>query len=187
MTDTPRIRPLAPEDRDEKTRELLSSMQISAEGDTMNLFSTLAHHPALLKRWSQFGGKLLFGGRLSHRDREVLILRTAANTGAEYEWGHHQGLARGAGLTSEEIDALAGPLSESDDTIGPEDALLVRAADELHAHQVLSDDTWAALAERYDEQQLIEICMVVGQYHMVAFTARSLGVQLEAGYEGFPS
>lgn len=162
-------------------------MKISADGDDMNLFATLAHHPGLLKRWSAFGGKLLFGGRLSDRDREVLILRTAANTGAEYEWGHHRGLARSAGLTDPEIDALAGPVSETDGVVTEEDVLLVRAADELHTHQVLSDDTWTALVGRYDEQQLIELCMVVGQYHMVAFTVRSLGIQLEDGYEGFPT
>lgn len=178
---------MPPAERDDKTRDLLASMRISADGDDMNLFATLAHHPGLLKRWSQFGGKLLFGGRLSDRDREVLILRTAANTGADYEWGHHRGLGRAAGLTDAEIDALAGPLTETDSTLTADDLLLVRAADELHAHQVINDDTWQALAESHDEQQLIEVCMVVGQYHMVAFTVRSLGIQLEAGYDGFPA
>jgi len=50
----------------------------------------------------------------------------------------------------------------------------------------LSDATWRALAERYDDQQLIEVCMVVGQYHLVAFTLRSLGVQREPGVVGLP-
>jgi alkylhydroperoxidase family enzyme len=62
----------------------------------------------------------------------------------------------------------------------------VRAADELHADAVLSDATWAALAEGYDTQQLIEVPMVAGQYHLVAFTLNSLGVQREDGVEGLP-
>lgn len=66
------------------------------------------------------------------------------------------------------------------------DAALVRAADELHADQVISDETWAELAERYDDRQLIEVPMVVGQYHLVAFTLRSLRIQPEPGVVGVP-
>ncbi|MBX3313959.1 MAG: carboxymuconolactone decarboxylase family protein [Actinobacteria bacterium] len=180
MTDGPRIPPLPPSDRDPRTAELLDSLRMGDED--MNLFATLAHHPRLLKRWSAFGGLLLFGGALSDRDREVLILRTAANTGADYEWGHHVALATSAGLSSDEIGELARP----EPAVGPDDALLVRAADELHSDGVLSDPTWEALAARYDEQQLIEVCMVVGQYHLVAFTLNSLRIEREPGFEGVP-
>ena len=57
----------------------------------------------------------------------------------------------------------------------------MRAADELHADSRIGDATWAALAERYTTEQLIEVPMVVGQYHLVAFTLNSLGVPLEEG------
>ena len=67
------------------------------------------------------------------------------------------------------------------------DARLLRAADELHNDAVISDATWAKLAERYDDKQLIEVCMVVGQYHLVSFTLNSLGVEREPGVEGLPS
>lgn len=182
MADTPRIAPLAPDGRDERTEELLRSLRPHPDGDEMAIFATLAHHPRLLKRWSAFGG-LLLAGTLPARDREVLVLRTAANTGADYEWGHHRVIGRLAGLGDDEVDGLAG---EQATTGSDHDALLVRAADELHADSVLSDATWAALAEVYDTQQLIEVPMVVGQYHLVAFTLRSLGVQLEPGFEGLP-
>lgn len=151
----------------------------------MNLFATLARHPRLLKRWSAFGGVLLFGGALTDRDRELLILRTAANTGADYEWGHHQVLAELAGLTPEEVErVLAGPDADGWST---HEAALLRAADELHDAAVISDPTWAELAATFDEQQLIEVPMVVGQYHLVAFTLRSLGVEREPGFDGIPS
>lgn len=180
MTDGPRIPPLPPSDRDPRTAALLDSLRMGDED--MNLFATLAHHPRLLKRWSAFGGLLLFGGTLSGRDREVLILRTAANTGADYEWGHHVGFAAAAGLSPDEVGELARP----EPAVSADDALLVRAADELHSDGVLSDPTWASLAARYDEQQLIEVCMVVGQYHLVAFTLNSLRVEREPGFEGVP-
>ena len=61
----------------------------------------------------------------------------------------------------------------------PFDATLLRAADELHHDATLSDATWAALAGRYDERQMIELPMLVGHYHLVAFTLNALGVQVE--------
>jgi 4-carboxymuconolactone decarboxylase len=53
------------------------------------------------------------------------------------------------------------------------------AADELHGSSRIMDDTWARLVRRYDEKQLIEICMLVGQYHVAAFTLNSLDVEPE--------
>ena len=183
--DGPRIAPLPVSERDERTAELVASLRPTGGEDDMNLFATLARHPRLLKRWSAFGGVLLFGGALSARDRELLILRTAANTGADYEWGHHQVLAELAGLTPDEVQrVLAGPEADGWST---HDGALLRAADELHSSAVISDETWATLAAVFDEQQLIEVPMVVGQYHLVAFTLRSLGIEREPGFEGIPS
>jgi alkylhydroperoxidase family enzyme len=50
---------------------------------------------------------------------------------------------------------------------------------------VISDETWRRLEARYDERQLIEVPMLIGHYHMVAFVLNSLGVQLEPGVAGF--
>lgn len=182
MTDAPRIAPLPADRREPRTQELLQSLRFEPDGDDMNLFATLAHHPRLLRRWSQFGGLLLAGGTLPARDREVLILRTAANCGADYEWGHHLAIGAATGLTRPEMDALA----DSRRAAEAVDRDLVRAADELHDRNMIIDETWASLAERYDEAQLIEVCMVVGQYHLVAFTLRSLRIEREAGVEGLP-
>jgi len=51
----------------------------------------------------------------------------------------------------------------------------------------ITDATWAVLAGRYDTQQLIEVPMVIGQYHLVAYTLNSLGVQREPGVVGLDS
>jgi alkylhydroperoxidase family enzyme len=174
---TVRIKPLPPEERDDATNELLASMRLG-DGEVLNIFATLAHHPRLLKRWSAFGGTLLFGGRLPGRERELLILRTAHTTKAVYEWAQHVAMGKAEGLTDEDIErAQQGP---DDAGWEPFDRTLVQAADELHANSCISDETWAALSEKYDAQQLIEVCMVVGQYHLVAFTLNSLGVEVES-------
>ena len=182
---TPRIPPTTAEDRDERTEELLATMMRRPDGTDLNIFATLAHHPKLLKRWAQFGGTLLFGGTLPPRDRELLILRTAWLCDAEYEWGQHVGIGLSMGLTEEEIERVHrdGPAGEWPDT----DRALLSAVDELHEKFRIDDPTWETLAAVYDYQQLIEICMVVGQYHMVAFTLNSLGIEPEPGLPEFPA
>jgi alkylhydroperoxidase family enzyme len=183
-TSTPRIPPLAVDDRDERTEDLLRSLRADPDGSDLNIFATLAHHPLLLKRWSAFGGVLLYGGELPARERELLILRTASNCDADYEWGQHAVIGAAAGLSEEEVARCARPLEDAG--WSDEDTVLLRAADELHESARVSDSTWAALAATYSPAQLIEVCMVVGQYHLVAFTVNSAGVQREPGIAGIP-
>jgi alkylhydroperoxidase family enzyme len=117
------------------------------------------------------------------RDREILILRTGWHCQSVYEWGQHSLLGRQAGLTDEELHRI----QEGADAPGWDhrDVILVRAADELHGDSCISDATWQELARTYDEQQMIEIPMLVGHYHLVAYALNSLGVQREPGVPGF--
>jgi 4-carboxymuconolactone decarboxylase len=182
---TPRIPPLQPGELDEQARELLggsATLADSVGGGALNIFATLVRHPGLFRKWLPFGGKLL-AGKLPARDRELLILRTGWRCGSEYEWGQHVVIGGVAGVTDAEIERIkTGPDASGWDE---PDATLLRAADELHDDNCIGDATWAALADRYDEKQLIELVMLVGHYHMVAFTLNSLGVQLEPGVAGF--
>ena len=177
---TPRIPPLPDDEQDERARSVLP--QVAADGMANNIFTTLVRHPGLFEKWLRFGGKVL-SGRLPARDRELLILRTGWRCRSVYEWGQHVLIARAAGLTDEEIRRV----QEGPDAPGWSDldAALLRTADELHDDSCITDATWAALAAAYDEKQLIEIPMVVGQYHLVSFCLNSFGVQREAGVPGF--
>ena len=174
----PRIPPLPPDERDEQQAELMAPMT----GRTVNIFATLVRHPGLFRRWSAFGGKLLTG-KLPARDRELLILRTGWRCQSEYEWGQHVLFGRAAGITDAEVRRIGdGPEAPGWSAL---DATLLRAADELHDDSCITDATWAVLASTYDDKQLIEIPMVVGQYHLVSFCLNSLGVQRESGVPGF--
>jgi 4-carboxymuconolactone decarboxylase len=179
-TSSPRMTPVAPADRSAQEQELLEG--VAPPLRAANIFTTLVRAPGLFRRWLPFGGKLLTG-KIPARDREILILRTAWNCGADYEWGHHVTIGLDAGLTREEIDRVPeGPTA----AWPAPDALLLQAADELHREYRLSDATWDALRQRYDTQQLVEVPMLVGHYHLVAMTLRTLGVELEPGYEELP-
>ena len=72
---SPRVHPLPIAEQDEDTRQLLRVVPPTGSRPT-NVFATLARHKGLLRKWLPFGGKLL-AGKLSPRDRELLVLRTA--------------------------------------------------------------------------------------------------------------
>jgi alkylhydroperoxidase family enzyme len=147
---------------------------LATGGRPPNLFSTLARHRRLFLPWLGFAGALMPRGRLPRRDTELLILRTAANCDCEYEWRHHARIAERSGLTAADVARVReGPAAAG---WSERQAALLRAADELHAVREISDATWSELAARLSDVELIEVCMLVGHYEMLAMTLRSLRV-----------
>jgi AhpD family alkylhydroperoxidase len=151
---------------------------LATSGRPPNVFTTLARHHGLFRRWLWFAGALMPGGKLPRRDTELVILRVAHNTGCEYEWGHHERLGKRAGLSGEEIARVR------KGTAAPgwseRQLLLLGAADELHADGRIGDELWARLSAQLDEVLLIELCMLIGHYEMLAMTLNSLGVEPES-------
>jgi 4-carboxymuconolactone decarboxylase len=181
---TPRIPPLADDAMTSEQDGLVAPTRNGSAATATNLFNTLVRHPGLFRKWAPAAGKLLDGAKLPPRDRELLILRTGWRCRAQYEWGQHVAIGHAVGLGEEDLTAVAaGPDTPGLDTW---DAVLLRAADELHDDACLSDATWASLAERYDDRQLIEVPMLVGAYHQISFLLNSLGVPLDDGVTGFP-
>jgi 4-carboxymuconolactone decarboxylase len=178
----PRLDPVPEAERTDEMKKLLSDFGVP-NGSAANLRTTLVRHPGLFRKWWPFTGKLL-AGKLPGRDRELLILRTAWRCRSGYEWGQHVILSRAAGISPEDLDLVTRDPGDSDGD--PFDQVLLRAVDELHEDACLSNQTWLELAEHYDEPQLIEVPILVGQYHLLAFALNSLGVQREDGVSGLP-
>ncbi|HXS89396.1 MAG TPA: carboxymuconolactone decarboxylase family protein [Steroidobacteraceae bacterium] len=178
----PRVPPLAESEWSEEQRKLIAEQKIS--GPVLNLYKTMLNHPTLYGPRYKFGSYLQRDSLLPPKTRELLILRTAALTGAEYEWGHHVEAAQKAGFSAAEIRRIkSGP-----DASGwsEEHAAVLRAADELRRETFVSDRTWATLAKHYDTKRLIEIIYTSGGYTMTALAINSLGIQLEPGFPRFP-
>ena len=149
------------------------------------LFRTVATSE---RAWRKFrDGSLLDRGPLSLRQREILIDRTCALAGCEYEWGVHiAAFAKAAGLTDAEVAATAGAGAEGAASWTPDEQALLRAADALHAHARLSDAEFEALKAHFDDAQILEVLQVCGFYRMVAYLANGLDLPLEPGAPRFP-
>lgn len=172
---TPRIAPVqAP---DEEQRALLATTLARADGAPLNVFATLAHVPRLAGRVSALGGYFAVHAALAPRDRELVILRTAARIGSDYELSHHRVIGAVAGLTEAELAAAADPSSASH-VWSEADAALLALADELTESHRVSDATWAALADRGDGER-IELLVLVGTYALLGGVLNGLEVELD--------
>jgi 4-carboxymuconolactone decarboxylase len=177
-----RIEPLPESEWTDEVRELMDRLR--RDGQVYNIFATLARYPQLFKSWLGFAGHILGKSTLSPRDREIAILRIGWLCRCRYEWGHHVAIGKEIGLSADEIRRI----SVGADAPGwsPFEATLIRAVDELEADARLSNGTWAALAELYSTEQLLDLVFTVGQYRLVSIVLNSVGIQLEPGFEGLP-
>lgn len=147
------------------------------------LFRTFARNLAMTSAIRTWGGyELSRNLSLSLRDREIVIDRTCARCGCEYEWGVHiVFFADRAGLTPTQVRSLT--VGSPADTCWeiPRDSLLIEAVDALHDLSDIDDGLWERLSATFNEPQLIDLIMLTGWYHAISFGARALRVPLEPG------
>ena len=139
------------------------------------------------RAWEKFrAGSLLDRGPLTLREREIVIDRTCARTGCEYEWGVHVAtFADAAQLTEAQVRATV--LDNADAPCwSPAEQALIAAVDALHARATLSDGEFKALSAHYDDAKIFEIILLCGFYRTVSYFANGLDLPLEENGVRFP-
>ena len=146
----------------------------------MHLFATLGQHKRLFLAMLPYSGALL-RGRLPRADTELVILRVAHLRNSEYELQHHRVMGRRRGLddrTQAMIFAWPNPTGNSRELTDRQRALL-RATDEFINDRSISAEVWQQLSAHLDRRQLIEFCMLAGQYDGLAATMSALDIPLD--------
>ena len=173
----PRIAPGGRSEIGRRNWAIANGAGLAAKGSPPNIFTTLGRHRRLFRSWIRFAGNLMPRGKLPRDETELIILRVAHNTGSEYEWSHHERLGRRAGLVDEEISMVRqGPEAPA---WSARRRLLLRAADEMHTERAIGGELWDELAAELDDVRMIELCMLIGHYEMLAMTLNSIEVQPE--------
>ena len=153
------------------------------------LFRTFARNLPMTRAMRGWGSYEL--GRelsISMRDREILIDRTCARCGCEYEWGVHINFfAERVGFSSAQVTSLTHGSSSDACWSSTRDLLLVRAADALHDESTISEPLWVLLSDEFSEAELLDILLLCGWYHAISFAANAAGVPLEPNAPTFDS
>ena len=155
--------------------------------EPLRLFRTLVLNDELASRMRPVGAGILGGkARVPPPVREVVIHRTCALTGAEYEWGVHAvGFGRPLGFTDEQLYSTVHGTSD-DACWDAEQSIAFRLADELHETSTVSDGLWQRLTARFDDAQVLELVITAGWYHVIAFVCNAAAVEREEWAERFP-
>jgi len=189
MTDqihAPRITPLEPPYSPDVEEMLRKWMPPGTGIEPLQLFRTLVVHESLAARMRPLGAGILGHGLLEPRDRELMIHRTCARCGAEYEWGVHAAFfGKAVGFGDRQLAAtVTGP---ADDPVWSErESVVIRLADELHDTAEASDATYGELERHFTAEQILELVVTAGWYHTISFVIGAARIALEPWAERFP-
>jgi alkylhydroperoxidase family enzyme len=153
------------------------------------LFRTFVKNLPMTKAMRGWGGYEL-GPQLSlsMREREIVIDRTCARCGCEYEWSVHVlFFAERVGLTGEQITSIVCGDAGDPCWTSRRERILLRAVDMLHDTSDLDDELWTELRAELDEAALLDLLLLCGWYHAISFAANGARVPLEAGAPTFAS
>lgn len=183
----PRIAPLPiAEWGDEATAAVASAFGTAGveafrrAGAAPNVLATMVHHPTLAGAFNRLGNLLLSKPAIGHRQRELMLLRVAWRTRAEYEWVHHVRQAGHYGLDAVDVQ---GVIDGHCDKWSALEGDLVAAADQLLDYYRIDDATWQRLAVQLDDRQLVELPFIVGTYACLAMAFNSWNLHVEDGLD----
>ena len=146
----------------------------------LNVFRMLANAPEVFGGWTQMVDELFASPTFSPRMREVVILRVAHLQGSPYELGQHVGIARTAGLTEQQIDAILenGDLDAVNFSRTERTALDITT--ELCTTHRLRDDTFAAAHAAFGDEALTELLMIISCYYGLALVLNAADLDVDA-------
>ena len=136
-----------------------------------NIFRLVANAETLYRPWARYGLALLRDTAVDPVVREQAILRVAALTpGAEYEWMQHEPIGRAVGMTNEQVEACRA---------GDPGDVVLRFTEEVVRDATPSDETFAAMTERFSAQEIVELVLVIGQYMGLARLMATAQIDLD--------
>lgn len=181
MSETGRVEMLSPD----AARAVAEELGLHERFALLNIFRTLFHRPTTAKALSDLLLSLLLNAELSHRLRELVIMRIGWVTGCDYEWTQHWPIAQDmGGCTPEEL--LAVREWRAADCFGEADQAALSATDELLDTGKLADETWARCEAALGCDACVDLVASIGTWSMISTVARGLRVPLEDGVASWP-
>jgi alkylhydroperoxidase family enzyme len=86
--------------------DLPKEIWAAVSSSPLNVVKMMANAPASFLGFQQFSAGVLYKSQFDPRKREIAICRIGHITRANYEWTHHVRVAKGLGITDEEIRTI---------------------------------------------------------------------------------
>jgi alkylhydroperoxidase family enzyme len=165
--------------------EQIDATHVDLLGRPINLGQALVNSSEGYRNHHMLGAWIRSESTIDPRLRELLILQVGFISKSEYEFSHHVKISQQFGVTEEDIRNLIRFNGAKPNTLSEADRDALTAARELTEEADVSDTTWAKLAARYPNDQLVELMLVVGYYNHVIRLLRALRIDVEPEYQPY--
>jgi 4-carboxymuconolactone decarboxylase len=154
--------------------------QWMARRGNLNVFRLLANAPHVFPGWTQMVDELFDSPTFDLRMREVVILRVAHLQGSRYELAQHTGIARGAGLTEPQINAILGNGDLEAAGFSDTERTALDVTTELCGSRRLRDGSFAAAQAVFGDEALTELLMIISSYYGLALVLNAADLDVDA-------
>jgi hypothetical protein len=186
-----RLRPLRKDDLTGEQAELYAdlvgkslgrseSFALNERGEVRGPLAVLLQHPSSGRPLQQLAATLRFSGLLPDAAREAVILLVAAHWRDEHEWSSHEHIARSAGMTDAELEAIRGGTDPG--FADPVTRAAWAMAQAILERGDLTDAEFAAVHAQLDDELLVEVTVLIGYYWLLSMQLRVF--QVPAGKTG---
>jgi AhpD family alkylhydroperoxidase len=145
----------------------------------LNVYRALANADKVFTGWMVAGNAALTSPVLPTRLRELVVLRTARLMDCAYELGQHRDVARTAGVTTAEIDAILFENAWQDLPFDPMELAVLQLTTELLTTRSVSADTFDRVHRALGSEATVEVLMVINRYAGLALMLNALDVDLD--------
>ena len=152
--------------------------QIIAErGKLANLYRMLLNSPPVAQGWLDFLTAIRQKCTLSAHVRELAILRIAVINKADYEFVAHVPFALKAGMSQQQIDAVAN--WESSKLFSESDRAVMAYTDSMTRDVHVPDDVFAPIRKHFNDREVTELTATIAAYNLVSRFLEALHVDPE--------
>ena len=144
----------------------------------LNIFRMMAHAEANFIPAMRYANSILHRQKLSHVNRELLILQVAQRENGAYEWRQHIPIALGLGVTQRQIDCIEQGKYDDGAFNAAEQALLAFGREVIDNVRV-AEPVFAAMRKNFNEQEIVESILAIGFYMTMARLTEATDVDLD--------
>ncbi len=135
-------------------------------------FQLLMNNEGSAEALAGLGEHIRLGSSLDPVIRETLILGTARALNAEYEWAHHEPVAREVGVREEVIESIR--IGKAPMGLPAKEGVFVQVAKEFVRNGSVGERTFQAVEHLLGPAGTVETILVVGYYTMLHGVLASL-------------
>jgi len=145
--------------------------------ELINLQLTNGHAPKFSRASAGMAFTIRFDAVTPRRLLELVILRTAEIVGSDYEINQHRPLMKLCGYSDAQIAAI--PSWRASSLFDDKQRAVLAYVDQVAHGGNVDDATFAALAQHFSPQEIVEITYTVGSYYSTGLVTKALRIETE--------